>query len=92
MALRIADMMRAREGVRYPSDLRDEEWALISPLVPPAKHGGRRREVDVREVMNGVLYVLETGCQWRALPKDLPPRSRVHDYLMLSYATGPALT
>ncbi len=45
--------------------------------------GGRRREVDVREVMNGVLYVLETGCQWRALPKDLPPKSTVHDYLML---------
>ncbi len=44
---------------------------------------GRRHEVDVREVMNGVLYVLETGCQWRALPKDLPPKSTVHDYLML---------
>ncbi len=49
----------------------------------PAKRGGRRREVDVLEVMNGVLYVLETGCQWRALPKDLPPKSTVHDYLML---------
>ncbi len=72
-----------RKGLRYPSDLRDEEWALIAPLIPPAKRGGRRREVDVREVMNGVLYVLETGCQWRALPKDLPPKSTVHDYLML---------
>ncbi|MFQ5974285.1 MAG: IS5 family transposase [Alphaproteobacteria bacterium] len=72
-----------RKGLRYPSDLRDEEWALIEPLIPPAKRGGRRREVDVREVMNGVLYVLETGCQWRALPKDLPPKSTVHDYLML---------
>ncbi len=58
-----------RKGVRYPSDLTDSEWALIEPLIPPAKRGGRRREVDVREVMNGVLYVLETGCQWRALPK-----------------------
>ena len=58
-----------REGARYPSDLRDAEWALIVPLIPPAKRGRRRREVDVREVMNGVLYVLETGCQWRALPK-----------------------
>jgi transposase len=58
-----------RKGVRYPSDLTDEEWALIVPLIPPAKRGGRRREVDVREVLNGVLYVLETGCQWRALPK-----------------------
>ena len=72
-----------RKGVRYPSDLRDEEWALIAPLIPPAKRGGRRREVDVREVMNGILYVLGTGCQWRALPKDLPPKSTVHDYLML---------
>ncbi len=58
-----------RKGARYPSDLKDEEWALIAPLIPPAKRGGRRREVDVREVMNGVLSVLETGCQWRALPK-----------------------
>jgi len=72
-----------RKGARYPSDLSDAEWALIAPLIPPAKRGGRRREVDVREVMNGVLYVLETGCQWRALPKDLPPKSTVHDYLML---------
>ena len=65
-----------RKGLRYPSDLSDAEWALIAPLIPPAKRGGRRREVDVREVMNGILYVLETGCQWRALPT-------VHDYLML---------
>ncbi len=77
-----------RKGVRYPSDLRDAGWALIAPLIPPAKRGGRKqsvevREVDLREVMNGVLYVLETGCQWRALPKDLPPKSTVHDYLML---------
>ncbi len=72
--------------VRYPGDLRDAEWALIAPPIPPAKRGGRKRsvggrEVAVREVMNGVLYVLETGCQLRALPKDLPPKSTVHDYL-----------
>ncbi len=65
-----------RKGARYPSDLGDAEWALIAPLIPPAKRGGRRRGVDVREVMNGVLYVLETGCQWRALPKDLPRSPR----------------
>ena len=52
-----------REGPRYPSDLTDQEWALIAPLVPPAKRGGRRREIDVLEVMNGVFYVPETGCQ-----------------------------
>jgi transposase len=53
------------------------EWTFIGPLIPLAKRGGRRREVDVREVMNGVLYVLETGCQWRALPKDLLPKTTV---------------
>ena len=72
-----------RKTARYPSDLTNCEWALVAPLIPPAKPGGRKREVDLREVMNGVLYVLETGCQWRALPKDLPPKSTVHDYLML---------
>ena len=73
----------ARVGLRYPSDLTDEEWALVEPFIPPAKRGGRRRTVDVREVLNGIFYVLATGCQWRALPKDLPPRSTVHDYLTL---------
>lgn len=72
-----------RTGLRYPSDLSDPEWALIEPLIPPAKRGGRKREVDVREVMNAILYVLGTGCQWRALPKDLPPRSTVHNYFTL---------
>ena len=52
-------------------------------MVPPAKRGGNKRHIDVREVMNGIMYVLSTGCQWRAIPKDLPPRSTVHDYLDL---------
>lgn len=72
-----------RSHLRYPSDVTDAEWSLIEPLIPPAKRGGRRREVDVREVMNGVMYVLSTGCQWRALPKDLPPKSTVFAYLDL---------
>ena len=72
-----------RRGLRYPSDLTDAEWTLVEPFIPPARRGGRRRTVDVREVLNGLLYVLATGCQWRALPKDLPPRSTVHDYLTL---------
>src|SRR3546814_13061647 len=63
-----------RDGLRYPSDLTDAEWGLVEPLIPPAKRGGRRREVDVREVLNGLLYVLSTGCQWRAVPKELPPK------------------
>ena len=65
-----------RSQLRYPSDLTDDEWALVEPLIPPAKRGGNKRHVDVREVMNGIMYVLSTGCQWRAIPKDLPPRAR----------------
>src|SRR5215813_12599490 len=72
-----------RSRLRYPSDLMDEEWAHVAAMIPPAKPGGNKRTVDVREVMNGVMYVLSTGCQWRALPKDLPPKSTVHDYLIL---------
>ena len=70
-----------RSKLRYPSDLTDQEWALIEPLIPPAKRGGRKRTVDEREIVNGLMYVLSTGCQWRYIPKDLPPRSTLHDYL-----------
>jgi len=65
-----------RSGLRYPSDLTDAEWAIVEPMIPPARHGGRKRSVNVREVLNGIFYVLWTGCQWQALPKDLPPKSR----------------
>ena len=70
-----------RSGLRYPSDLTDEEWAIIGPLIPPAKRGGNKRTVDVRAVVNGLLYILSTGCQWAALPKELPARSTVNDYV-----------
>ena len=70
-----------RSRLRYPSDLTDDEWALVAPLIPPAKRGGNKRTVDVREVVNGLMYILSTGCQWAAMPKDLAPRSTVHDYL-----------
>ena len=72
-----------RDHLRYPSDLTEEEWVHIEPLIPPAKLGGGKRRVKMREVVNAVMYVLSTGCQWRSLPKDLPPRSTVHDYLSL---------
>lgn len=72
-----------RRGLRYPSDLTDAEWALVEPLIPPAKHGGRHREVNIREILNGIFYVLSTGCQWQALPKDLPPKSTAHNYFTL---------
>ena len=70
-----------RSKLRYPSDLTDAEWALVEPLIPPAKRGGNKRTVDVREVVNGLMYILSTGCQWAALPKDLARRSTVHEYL-----------
>lgn len=69
-----------RQKLRYPSDLTDEEWALIEGLIAPAKPGGNKRTVDVRQVVNGVMYVLSTGCQWAAVPKDLVPRSTANDY------------
>src|ERR671926_1317917 len=72
-----------RSQLRYPSDLTDEEWALVAPLIPPSKPGGNKRTRDMREVVNGLMDVLSTGCQWRAIPKDLPPRSTVYDYFDL---------
>ena len=72
-----------RSGLRYPSDLSDAEWALVAPLIPQAKRGGRPRDVDMREVLNAVFYLLSTGCQWDALPKDLPAKSTVYDYFSL---------
>jgi transposase len=72
-----------RDRLRYPSDLTDEEWILVEPLIPPGKRGGGKRRVNLREVINGVMYVLATGCQWRYLAKDLPPKSTVYDYFGL---------
>ena len=64
-----------RSGLRYESHLTDDEWAEIAPLIPPAKPGGNKRSVNLREVVNGLMYILSTGCQRRAIPKDLPPRN-----------------
>ena len=77
-----------RRGLRYPSDLTDAEWRLIEGFVPPARHGGRKREANVREVVNAIFYVLSTGCQWSAPPKDLPPKSTAHDYFILLDRSG----
>ena len=70
-----------RDKLRYPSDLTDEEWTIVRPLIPPAKRGGRKREWSDRELVEGIMYVLTTGCGWRYVPKDLPPRSTLHGYL-----------
>ena len=70
-----------RDQLRYPSDVTEEEWGQLAALIPPARRGGCKRTVNIREVLNGLLYVLSTGCQWRAIPTDLPPRSTIFDYL-----------
>ncbi len=67
----------------YPSDLTDEQWAIVEPMIPPAKQsprGGRPREVDMREVLNTIFYLNRSGCQWDMLPHDLLPKSTVYDY------------
>jgi len=64
----------------YPSDLSDAEWAILAPLVPLAKSGGRPRVVEMREIINGILYILRAGEGWRMLPHDLPPYNTVYGY------------
>ena len=64
----------------YPSDLTDDQWELIKKHIPPARPGGRPRTVDMRVVVNGILYLVRTGCSWRQLPHDFPPWGTVHYY------------
>ena len=64
----------------YPSDLTDAEWRILEPLVPPTEWGGRPADHARREIVNAILYVLRTGCQWRYLPHDLPPWKTVYTY------------
>jgi putative transposase len=73
---------------RYPSDLTDAQWARIAPLIPPAKPGGHPRTVNLRAVVNAIFYLNKTGCQWRALPHDLPNWSTVHTYYRMWRLTG----
>ena len=71
------------KGTNYDSDLTDGQWVIIEPLIPPAKtgkKGGRKRGVDIREVVNAIMYLLKTGCPWRYLPKDFPPSGTVYTY------------
>src|SRR5512132_2340327 len=72
-----------RKGMKrqpYPSDLTDAQWAILEPLTPPEKPLGRPRGVDLREVINAVLYRNRNGCTWRALPHDFPPWRNVYNY------------
>jgi transposase len=66
-----------RKGLRYASDLTDAEWRLIARRLPPRRRLGRPRTVDLRKVVEAILFILSTGCQWRALPREFPPYSTV---------------
>jgi putative transposase len=66
----------------YPSDLTDDQWAILEPLIPPAKPGGAPRTVDMREVLNTLFYQARSGCQWDMLPHDLAPKSTAYDYFL----------
>jgi putative transposase len=65
---------------RYPTDLTDAQWALLEPLIPAAKPGGRPRSADLRAIVDAILYVVRNGCTWRALPHDYPPWKTVYHY------------
>jgi transposase len=71
-----------RQGLRYPSDQTDAEWALVKPFIATGKYASPVWEIRLRAVLDAILYVLTTGCQWRQLPKDFPPRSTVHDWFV----------
>ena len=80
-----------RRKLRYPRDLTDDEWSLIAPLIPPDRRGRRERQRDARELANRIMYVLSPICQWRHIPKALPPKSTLHDYLDLcNYGGAPS--
>ena len=72
----------------YPSDLTDDQWTRIAPMLPPAKPGGRPREVNMREVLNAIWYVVRSGCAWRMLPHDLPRWRTVYGYFRAFRAVG----
>jgi putative transposase len=67
----------------YPTDLSDEEWAVLRPLVPEAKPGGRPRSHETREILDAIFYVLRSGCAWRLLPHDFPPWQTAYHYFRL---------
>lgn len=85
---KITRMQYQRTGLRYASDLTDAEWALIARELPRRRRLGRPRQVDLREVVQAIFYILSTGCQWRALPSDFPPYSTVQGYFYAWRDTG----
>ena len=85
---KITRVQYQRSGLRYASDLTDAEWALIARKMPRRRRLGRPRQVDLREVVQAIFYVLSTGCQWRALPSEFPPFSTVQGYFYAWRDTG----
>jgi transposase len=79
----------ARQSEAYASDVTEREWALIAPHLPPARSGGRPRTTCLRDVVNAIFYLLQTGCQWRMLPREFPPRSTVYGYSSAGAVTEP---
>jgi len=77
-----------RDGLRYASDTTDAEWAVIEPHMPPPARCGRPRETTLREVVNAILYIAQTGCQWRMLPGEFPPFTTVQRYFYAWRAEG----
>jgi transposase len=77
-----------RDGLRYASNLTDAEWALIEPLLPSASQLGRPRETELRSVVDAILYMASTGCQWRQLPKEFSPDSTVQGHFYAWSRTG----
>jgi len=77
-----------RKALRYPSDQTDAEWALAKPFIAVGKYATPEWEVRLRSILDAVLYVLTTGCQWRQLPKDFPPRSTVHEWFVRWHCSG----
>jgi putative transposase len=72
----------------YPSDLSNEEWLLLAPLLPPAKSGGRPRSIDLRRILNGLFYLVRSGCAWRYLPREYGPWSTVYHYFRVWRSNG----
>lgn len=72
----------------YPSDMSDAQWNIIRPLIPPAKPGGRPREAEMREIIDGILYVVRGGCSWRMLPQEHGPWQMVYGYFLAFRRAG----
>jgi len=85
----VVDKRREQPGtVTYSTDLSDQQWALIEPLLPKAKTGGRPRTTDIRRVADAIMYLVKTGCHWRLIPSDFPPWRTVYEYFVQWRATG----